>query len=263
MFNSNLETKIGEEFVENGFVIRQVANQDAFDRINDIFFHLIQKKIGFKIEDREHWFNNTHNSISVDELNTFRLDIINGINADPNFRLHYFNLARPYLELLVGNELAMQMRVNLSIQYPGDDSSLLPIHADTWSGDSAFEVVVWTPLVDCFKTKSMFLLNPHNSVTINSEFTSINTNNSEELFQAVKRNLSWLEIKRGQVLIFNQALPHGNRMNEELETRWSLNCRFKAVFTPYADKKLGEFFEPITLKPVSQFGLNYKLPKIK
>ena len=48
MFNSNLETKIGEEFVENGFVIRQVANQDAFDRINDIFFHLIQKKIGFK-----------------------------------------------------------------------------------------------------------------------------------------------------------------------------------------------------------------------
>ena len=27
-----------------------------------------------------------------------------------------------------------------------------------------------------------------------------------------------------------------------------MNCRFKAVFTPYADKQLGEFFEPITLR---------------
>ena len=207
--------------------------------------------------------NNTHNFVSVDELNEFRLDIINGINTDPNFRMHYFNLARPYLELLVGNELAMQMRVNLSIQYPGDESSLLPIHADTWSGDSAFEVVVWTPLVDCFKTKSMFLLDPKNSVAVSSRISSFETSDSEALFESVKKNLSWLEIKRGQVLIFNQALPHGNRVNEESETRWSLNCRFKAVFTPYADKKLGEFFEPITLKPVSQFGLNYKLPTIK
>ena len=56
-------------------------------------------------------------------------------------------------------------------------------------------------------------------------------------------------------------LPHGNRVNFEKETRWSLNCRFKGVFTPYGDKKIGEFFEPITLRPVSKQGMNYKLPK--
>ena len=42
------------------------------------------------------------------------------------------------LETIVGNELAMQLRVNLSIQLPGDDSSLLPLHSDVWSGDSQF-----------------------------------------------------------------------------------------------------------------------------
>ena len=52
----------------------------------------------------------------------------------------------------------MQKRINLSIQLPNDSSSLLPLHSDIWSGDSPFEAVVWIPLVDCFKTKSMYIL---------------------------------------------------------------------------------------------------------
>jgi len=41
-----------------------------------------------------------------------------------------------------------------------------------------------------------------------------------------------------------------------------MNCRFKGVFTPYGDKKIGEFFEPITLKAASQKGMSYRLPDI-
>ena len=63
-------------------------------------------------------------------------------------------------------------------------------------------------------------------------------------------------------MIFNQSLPHGNRVNTENETRWSMNCRFKSVFTPYGDKKLGEFFEPVTLRAASKTGMDYKLPEI-
>ena len=65
------------------------------------------------------------------------------------------------MNILVGNELSMQKSINLSIQMPNDKSSLLDLHADTWSGDSPYEVVVWLPLVDCFKTKSMYIL-PNN-----------------------------------------------------------------------------------------------------
>ena len=68
-------------------------------------------------------------------------------------------------------------------------------------------------------------------------------------------------IKVKEVLVFNQALPHGNRVNVEPETRWSMNCRFKGVFTPYGDKKIGEFFEPITLRAASRLGMDYQLPK--
>jgi sporadic carbohydrate cluster 2OG-Fe(II) oxygenase len=162
----------------------------------------------------------------------------------------------------VGNELAMQRRVNLSIQYPEDDTALLPVHADTWSGDSPFEVVVWVPLVDCFGTKAMYILPPEANDVLKTDFANLSKGNSERLFDAIADDLIWIEIKRGEVLIFNQTLPHGNRVNAEKQTRWSMNCRFKSVFTPYADKKIGEFFEPITLRPVSKLGLDYELPKI-
>ena len=42
-----------------------------------------------------------------------------------------------------------------------------------------------------------------------------------------------------------------------------MNCRFKSVFSPYGDKKIGEFFEPITLRTASEIGINYKLPRVK
>jgi hypothetical protein len=55
---------------------------------------------------------------------------------------------------------------------------------------------------------------------------------------------------------------HGNEVNEEASTRWSTNCRFKSLLSPYADKKLGEFFEPVELRPATIFGATYELPSI-
>lgn len=157
----------------------------------------------------------------------------------------------------------MQLRVNLSIQFPEDDSSLLPVHSDTWSGDSPYEIVVWLPIVDCYKTKSMYLLPPKSSKKLISDFKNRSGVSSEDLFQSISKEVQWLEIKYGEVLLFDQGYPHGNRVNEESDTRWSMNCRFKSVFTPYGDKKLGEFFEPITLRAASKIGMEYQFPKVR
>ena len=153
----------------------------------------------------------------------------------------------------------MQKKINLSIQCPNDTSSTLPIHADTWDGDSPFELVVWLPLVNCFKTKAMYIL-PRKE---NKSFEKIYKKNSKkkfDIYKSLKKKLKWINIEFGEVLIFNLCLPHGNVVNKEQETRWSMNCRFKNLFSPYADKKLGEFFNPINLKPITKIGLNYKFP---
>ena len=145
---------------------------------------------------------------------------------------------------------------------PKDKSSVLPIHSDVWSGVSPFDIVVWIPLVDCYNTKSMYILPPHHNKLFLKNFKNFNKLNSSQIFKKVKKKLKWINIKFGEILIFNQHLPHGNMINKEKETRWSFNCRFKNIFTPYADKKIGEFYEPITLRICSKLGLQYKLPKI-
>ena len=261
MFLTKEENFLADEYLQNGYVIRPVADLEALDWIRRRFIELIGESIDIKADSGpEEILNHIHQDVPINNLNEFRLKIIRGFNSLENFREMYFRVARPYLETLVGNELAMQLRVNLSIQFPGDDSSLLPVHADTWSGDSPFEVVVWLPLVNCYGTKTMYLLPPASSSKLSQNFVDQAGKSSEELYQSIKNDIRWLEIQYGEVLVFNQALPHGNRVNEEAETRWSMNCRFKGVFTPYGDKKIGEFFEPITLRAASKTGMAYRHP---
>ena len=253
-FLSTNEKILENEFIDQGYVIREVANKDALNKIQKFSIDMLSRKGSDSLD-------NTHKSISVNELNDFRLDVIKEINAQPWLREAYYQIAKPYLDILVGNELAMQSRINLSIQLPEDSSSLLPVHADTWSGDSPFEVVVWLPLVDCFNTKSMYLLPPSVANNLSDNFKFHAQGDSEKLFNSIKNDISWIKINYGEVLVFNQSLPHGNRVNKEGNTRWSMNCRFKGLFTPYMDKKIGEFFEPITLRPVSKIAMSYKFPE--
>lgn len=266
MFLSRECQQITDEYLEQGYVIRPVANFDALNSIHNIFTSLINQSSQIQAGEINTFSNildDIHKYIPPAKLNNFRLDILRGINSFDNFRSLYFELARPYLDALVGNELAMQLRVNLSIQLPNDNSSLLPIHADTWQGDSAYEVVVWVPMVNCYKSKSMYIVPPKISHELSEKFSQFSTFSSEDLYQSIKHEAVFLDIKYGEVLIFNQSLPHGNRINSEAETRWSMNCRFKGMFTPYGDKKIGEFFEPITTRAATLTGMSYSLPKLK
>jgi sporadic carbohydrate cluster 2OG-Fe(II) oxygenase len=262
MFLTKSEKNLSDEYLQQGYIIRPVADLEALESIRRQYIRLIGETLGTEAEATpEVTLNQIHQRVPVAGLNTFRLQIIRGFNSIEGIREMYFRVARPYLETLVGNELAMQLRINLSIQFPGDESSLLPVHADTWSGDSPFEVVVWLPLVDCYATKAMYILPPQDSTDLSREFVERAGSSSEDLYQSIKNNVRWLEVRYGEVLVFDQALPHGNRVNEESETRWSMNCRFKGVFTPYGDKKIGEFFEPITLRAASKTGMAYQHPR--
>ncbi|MBA1339681.1 MAG: hypothetical protein FD544_000222 [Pelagibacterales bacterium] len=154
----------------------------------------------------------------------------------------------------------MQTKINLSIQMPKDEDSLLPLHSDTWSGDSPFETVLWLPLVNCYKTKSMFILDAKKEEKFRRIYKDKKIQYSLQLHKKVKKDLKFLKINYGNFLLFNQNLPHGNVVNETNETRFSLNCRFKGLFTPYNQKQLGNFFSPLIVRPTSKLALAYKYP---
>ena len=256
----NKDNKDVKNYLSKGYIIKNIKQTKSLDYIRKIFIKEIIKIFPDQNnQNEEDIVNNIHKKIKVKNLNEFRLKIFNNVNMNEKFKMSYYNLSKEFLDQIVGNELVMQSRINLSIQLPDDSSSLLPIHADTWSGVSPFEVVVWLPLVDCYQTKTMYFLKKKNVSKINKILLNKKIS-TDKIFNKIKKDVEWLELKYGQVLIFDQSIPHGNVVNKEAETRWSMNCRFKGIFTPYGDKKLGEFFEPISLKPASLRGINYKHP---
>ncbi len=256
------ETTLSESFLAEGHVILPVEDISGLRRLRHAAARLALEHLGlYTLPDEDVFLNHIHHHVTVEKLNALRLYVIEGLNALPWLRPLYFGLARQALSALVGNELVMQRRLNLSIQMPDDASSLLPVHADVWDGDSPFEVVAWLPLVDCRRTKSMFLLPPATGARIEAEFGRFQGKSEHDIFAAIEPDLKWLEVPFGHILLFSQNLMHGNAVNHEPETRWSMNCRFKSLFSPYAGKRLGEFFTPITIRPATRLGMTYRFPE--
>jgi len=106
----------------------------------------------------------------------------------------------------------------------------------------------------------MFILNSSKYEKFRKIYKKKKIKSVSHLHNALKKDLDFIKIDYGNFLLFNQNLPHGNIVNKTSETRITLNCRFKGLFTPYAQKKLGSFFSPITIKPASKVGLEYKFP---
>ena len=250
---------ISEKYIKSGFIINQIDKTKELNYLTNFIKSNIANFLDIKTKDYLN-LNNLHKYVGKD-LNKLRLFLINKLNKDSRFNEYLFEIAKKEIFEIVGNELAMQKNVNLSIQCPNDDSSLLPIHSDTWDGNSPFESVLWVPFVNCSKTKSMFILNAQKYDKFEKAFKKKEVKSANDLYKNLKPHIEFIKIKHGEFMLFNQNLPHGNIINNSNETRISLNCRFKSLFSPYRQKELGSFFKPLIIRPASRIGLKYKFPE--
>lgn len=259
----NGQADIVEEFLSEGYVIRDVEDRAALEEMRHELVKAAANLLEMPVpKDDGSFLDDIHKIVPIDRVNAFRLGLYRGINDQPWLRPTYFHLGRRTLEILVGNELAMQNRINLSIQMPNDKTSLLDIHADVFTGETPYQVVQWLPLVDVARTKSMFLLPRAKSEPIISRMKEFSEGGMSALYERIKSEVIWLNIPFGKVLIFSPNYLHGNVVNDEPTTRWSLNTRFKGLFTPYgtAEKGLGAYFLPISVRPTTRLGMNYRQP---
>ena len=201
-----------------------------------------------------------HEKIKPRESNNLRLAIMKGISTGNEINYEYFNAAKNVINTLCGNELAMQKRIGLSVNLPNNTEDSLPVHADTWNGVSPYALNIWIPLVDCKKSMCLYILEREKYEEAQHKFNGLLLKDSEQVFNELKNKLTWIDIKFGDILAFDQSLPHGFTTNQENDTHWSLNCRFKSIYSPYWDKKLGEYYMPITIKSCTRLGIDYKHP---
>ena len=260
-FRSGQELLLSDTYAKEGYVI-----EDADFEHLEYMKNAIETAFREFLSSRNKDYSTTtllsaHQAISNEESNDLRLYIMHKISKGTIFQRRYYNAAKKIIHQLCGNELAMQKRPGLSVNLPNNHNDVLPIHADTWNGVSPFELNIWIPFVDCFDSMCLYILKreKYNQRLLDSPGLLKLT--TDELFNELRRDLTWIPIKYGKILAFDQSLPHGYSLNIEEHSHWSMNCRFKGLHTPYWDKKLGEYFMPITVKNCTRLGMNYKHPE--
>lgn len=206
--------------------------------------------------------NNIHKSYSVEQINEFRMQAFREINKIKGWEGLYFSLAEKLFMELVGPDILIQNKLNLSIQMPDDFSSKLGMHTDTLSGQSEFEVVLWVPLTDVYETNSMYLFDQKTTKQIYAKMPHFEKKGMDALFEEFKDRATFIELKQGEALIFSPSLFHGNVVNRTDKTRVSINCRFKSLFAPEfeefpTERKAGPFYKLFQISPVTEFALNH------
>ena len=176
-------------FKKNGYLIKKTNNLESLNYLQkEIYKFLLasKPKLKKKIQNQNYiyFFENLHKYINHKELNEVRISVINKINKDKNFADNYYSACKEVLDGLVGNEVAMQKKINLSVQMPNEKKSMLPMHSDIYAGESPFEVVMWIPLMNVnASSHSMFITNPKDNKIINHEVTKTKKKSISEIFK--------------------------------------------------------------------------------
>ncbi len=257
--------KIQKDFEKHGFIIVSV-DKNKLEKIRSLIKKTICKKINYKptndFLNNNYFFNNFHKLVNKKKLNEVRFSVYHMITKNRDTCNLYYELAKPYLDEIIGNELAMQKKINLSIQIPNDKDSLLDMHSDIYAGESPFQTVVWVPLVDVYDTKAMFFTSPKVNKKLNDEVLNKNKNTVKQIYKINKKKFWHLKANYGQIIIFSPLILHGNTVNVTKETRFSLNCRFKSLLSPYdvlvkSHRNIPNFYRPLNVKPMTKIGFNY------
>ena len=158
------------------------------------------------------------------------------------------NSLNDFMDKCLGPDVIVQKNVNLVIQSP-NDKNRSPFHKDAPIA-SNYELVVWIPLVDCIKTMSMYIFDVKNHEK--AKKLLINNISDKKYNEFSKKNGKLFDIKFGQALIFWTNNFHYIPINKENKTRWSLNIRYKNLFTQYGTKSFLDYYEILKISPITK-----------
>ena len=242
------------EFARRGYAIVPASDPAVLDALRGEVAGRARRLVADRGEPLERFFNGFADyGLEGAALNAFRLALVAELGQLDVAR-KLFAAFRSPLAALVGPDVAAQKTVNLVVQQPGD-SDQVPVHRDAPS-NSHFEVILWVPLVDVYGTKSMFLCDRERSA---EGLALLQGGAPFAAFEAhVERHGVDLAIPYGSALLFAAGLAHGCKINAEPDTRWSLNLRYKNLFSPYGAKGLAEFFDVLELSPLSRVGFGFE-----
>lgn len=238
----------------NGYEIYDANNIKKLDKIKNDIYKIFIKNFKLKEKNANLGFNNFHKLIDSRAkitINSKRIKVINEINSNKKLGQSIFNLFENQISNLFGYDILIQKNINLVIQMPNDPNPS-EIHRDA-PLNSSYEVVLWLPLVDCFSTKSMYILDYKSSNKCLNilKKNKLKWKNFEKIAKSKSKNP---RVNYGQALFFHSGLLHGSNINKTNETRISLNLRFKNLFSPSGLKNQLQYYKPLRISNITKIG---------
>ena len=147
------------EFSENGWFIHDVENIDEIINSRNTVVEFLRSQYSIQGKDDAEILNNIHNYITnLDDVkaNALVVNILSSIGKKLDIANAVYNSSSEMISNLVGCDIACQRFQNIVFQYPGSNR-YSELHTDA-PNNSSHEIVYW-PLVDCYQTKSFYLVN--------------------------------------------------------------------------------------------------------
>jgi sporadic carbohydrate cluster 2OG-Fe(II) oxygenase len=240
--------------LESGFAIVVADVQRHLDALRSDVYCLVQEIFEFSDPDPERGLNDIHKHIEglpLGRLNELRIELIGRITAECDVKERIFSAFEPTLIHLLGPDILAQKNCNLVLQPPGDPNPS-ELHRDA-PANSPYEVVVWLPLVNCFGSKTMYILDVGNTELAFARLDADPTDWTG--FENYAKSLSVRpDVRFGEALLFHTGCLHGSDINAEHETRVSLNMRYKNLFAPSGLKNQLKFFSPLRISTLARLG---------
>lgn len=244
-----------QDFQNHGYAIVSAENTEALNTLRREIFQRAKRVFDHSGDDIEDFFNNFHKlDITGARLNELRMKLISEVNDSVDSGSLIFEAFKGTVLGLLGPDLLVQKNTNLVIQQPNDPNPS-ELHRDA-PANSPFEIVVWLPLVDCYSTKAMYVLDKEKTDEA-LKFLDEGGGGFNAFESFAKTQAPNVAVPYGSALFFWTALLHGSHVNSERETRWSLNMRFKNLFSPNGDKEPFEFFKVFQLSPLTKMATDF------
>lgn len=248
--------------LNNGYFVQKSPKIKTLNIIRDEIYELIKNIFQYDCPDIDYGLNNFHNLTKKTndiEFNEKRILLINQLNEKLDIGQLIFDSFKDTLFNLLGPDILIQKKCNLVIQKPNDPNPS-ELHRDAPT-NSPYEIVLWLPLVDCYKTKAMYVVDYKSTKKL---YKNLDKHKDWELFEKDSiQNATELPVKFGEALFFSTAILHGSKINKENETRFSLNIRFKNIFSPSGLKNQLQFFKKLNISNLVKIGSSIELKKSK
>lgn len=189
---------------------------------------------------------------SDDKANSIVLELIRQ-SSDYSFSEIVFNSNQSFLKGIFGSDIHAQRHNNLVFQYPRSNR-YSEVHTDA-PANSFFELVSWLPLVDCYSTKSFYIVNRTESLRLLGDY-KLGRFDFSVLRQKAIEAATHVTVPYGRALFFWTGLLHGSLINDTNESRWCLNARFKNLFAPSGLHDPLTFYRILSISPISDMAFS-------